>query len=179
MSVFVFCCGLTNYTAKLLQKCLDIDPESRTYGDMGALGKWQWHVHIQQRIHTYCLVVTTTSLWFEGANLGHSFVYYRADHKQCSIGRLVGRRYRLAVSRILAQGDSRAVLLHPDAHAVSACAPSVLHQSAGHHQCLQHHYCHCCGRCDQEGCSGQFDRACSKSAMCFMLFHLLTKPFIV
>ncbi|KAL9539255.1 hypothetical protein MBANPS3_010370 [Mucor bainieri] len=37
MSVFVFCCGLTNYTAKLLQKCLDIDPESRTYGDMGAL----------------------------------------------------------------------------------------------------------------------------------------------
>ncbi|KAI7908238.1 transmembrane amino acid transporter protein-domain-containing protein [Cokeromyces recurvatus] len=37
LSVFVFCCGLTNYTAKLLQKCLDIDPESRTYGDMGAL----------------------------------------------------------------------------------------------------------------------------------------------
>lgn len=37
MTVFLFCCGLTNYTAKLLQKCLDIDPESRTYGDMGAL----------------------------------------------------------------------------------------------------------------------------------------------
>ncbi|KAI8970079.1 transmembrane amino acid transporter protein-domain-containing protein [Mycotypha africana] len=37
LSVFVFCCGLTNYTAKLLQKCLDIDPESKTYGDMGAL----------------------------------------------------------------------------------------------------------------------------------------------
>ncbi|CEP15701.1 hypothetical protein [Parasitella parasitica] len=37
VSVFVFCCGLTNYTAKLLQKCLDVDPESRTYGDMGAL----------------------------------------------------------------------------------------------------------------------------------------------
>ncbi|KAI8050722.1 transmembrane amino acid transporter protein-domain-containing protein [Thamnidium elegans] len=37
VSVFVFCCGLTNYTAKLLQKCLDIDPDSRTYGDMGAL----------------------------------------------------------------------------------------------------------------------------------------------
>ncbi|KAI8067685.1 transmembrane amino acid transporter protein-domain-containing protein [Gilbertella persicaria] len=37
LSVFVFCCGLTNYTAKLLQRCLDIDPESRTYGDMGAL----------------------------------------------------------------------------------------------------------------------------------------------
>jgi vesicular inhibitory amino acid transporter len=35
--VFVFCCGLTNYTAKLLKKCLDLDPESRTYGDMGAL----------------------------------------------------------------------------------------------------------------------------------------------
>ncbi|KAI9361392.1 transmembrane amino acid transporter protein-domain-containing protein [Pilaira anomala] len=37
IAVFVFCCGLTNYTAKLLQKCLDLDPESRTYGDMGAL----------------------------------------------------------------------------------------------------------------------------------------------
>ncbi|KAG1453008.1 hypothetical protein G6F56_007674 [Rhizopus delemar] len=37
ITVFLFCCGLTNYTAKLLQKCLDIDPESRTYGDMGAL----------------------------------------------------------------------------------------------------------------------------------------------
>ncbi|PHZ15739.1 uncharacterized protein RHIMIDRAFT_224050 [Rhizopus microsporus ATCC 52813] len=37
LTVFVFCCGLTNYTAKLLQECLDIDPESRTYGDMGAL----------------------------------------------------------------------------------------------------------------------------------------------
>ncbi|CAO3627268.1 unnamed protein product [Mucor hiemalis] len=34
--VFVFCFGLTNYTAKLLAKCLDADPESRTYGDMGA-----------------------------------------------------------------------------------------------------------------------------------------------
>ncbi|KAG0749701.1 hypothetical protein G6F57_004277 [Rhizopus arrhizus] len=37
ITVFIFCCGLTNYTAKLLQQCLDIDPESRTYGDMGAL----------------------------------------------------------------------------------------------------------------------------------------------
>ncbi|CAO3606986.1 unnamed protein product [Mucor fragilis] len=35
--VFVFCFGLTNYTAKLLAKCLDADPESRTYGDMGSL----------------------------------------------------------------------------------------------------------------------------------------------
>ncbi|KAI8332178.1 transmembrane amino acid transporter protein-domain-containing protein [Choanephora cucurbitarum] len=37
IAVFTFCCGLTNYTAKLLQRCLDVDPESRTYGDMGAL----------------------------------------------------------------------------------------------------------------------------------------------
>ncbi|KAI8370468.1 transmembrane amino acid transporter protein-domain-containing protein [Radiomyces spectabilis] len=37
ISVFVFCCGLTNYTAKLLAKCLDADPNSRTYGDMGAM----------------------------------------------------------------------------------------------------------------------------------------------
>ncbi|KAI9259333.1 transmembrane amino acid transporter protein-domain-containing protein [Sporodiniella umbellata] len=37
ITVFVFCCGLTNYTAKLLQQCLDLDPDSRTYGDMGAL----------------------------------------------------------------------------------------------------------------------------------------------
>ncbi|KAI8982972.1 transmembrane amino acid transporter protein-domain-containing protein [Pilobolus umbonatus] len=37
MIVFVFCCGLTNYTAKLLKRCLDLDPESSTYGDMGAL----------------------------------------------------------------------------------------------------------------------------------------------
>ncbi|KAI8344155.1 transmembrane amino acid transporter protein-domain-containing protein [Chlamydoabsidia padenii] len=35
--VFVFCLGLTNYTAKLLAKCLDTDPNSRTYGDLGAL----------------------------------------------------------------------------------------------------------------------------------------------
>ncbi|KAL0094250.1 transmembrane amino acid transporter protein-domain-containing protein [Phycomyces blakesleeanus] len=34
--VFAFCCGLTNYTAKLLAKCLDADPDSHTYGDMGA-----------------------------------------------------------------------------------------------------------------------------------------------
>lgn len=32
----MFCFGLTNYTAKLLAKCLNADPESRTYGDMGA-----------------------------------------------------------------------------------------------------------------------------------------------
>ncbi|CAO3580137.1 unnamed protein product [Absidia cylindrospora] len=37
MSVFVFCLGLTNYTAKLLAQCLDKDPDSRTYGDLGAL----------------------------------------------------------------------------------------------------------------------------------------------
>lgn len=37
LMVFVFCCGLTNYTAKLLKRCLDLDPESSTYGDMGAL----------------------------------------------------------------------------------------------------------------------------------------------
>ncbi|KAI7872399.1 transmembrane amino acid transporter protein-domain-containing protein [Spinellus fusiger] len=36
ISVFVFCCVLTNYTAKLLAKCLDADLDSRTYGDMGA-----------------------------------------------------------------------------------------------------------------------------------------------
>ncbi|KAI8087769.1 transmembrane amino acid transporter protein-domain-containing protein [Gilbertella persicaria] len=35
--IFCFCFGLTNYTAKLLAKCLDTDPESRTYGDMGAM----------------------------------------------------------------------------------------------------------------------------------------------
>ncbi|OBZ88152.1 Vacuolar amino acid transporter 1 [Choanephora cucurbitarum] len=35
--VFCFCFGLTNYTAKLLAKCLDKDPNSRTYGDMGAM----------------------------------------------------------------------------------------------------------------------------------------------
>ncbi|KAI9476164.1 MAG: transmembrane amino acid transporter protein-domain-containing protein [Benjaminiella poitrasii] len=34
--VFLFCFGLTNYTAKLLVKCLDADPNSYTYGDMGA-----------------------------------------------------------------------------------------------------------------------------------------------
>ncbi|KAG2200812.1 hypothetical protein INT47_001343 [Mucor saturninus] len=34
--VFAFCFGLTNYTAKLLAKCLDADPDSRTYGDMGS-----------------------------------------------------------------------------------------------------------------------------------------------
>ncbi|KAI8991436.1 transmembrane amino acid transporter protein-domain-containing protein [Mycotypha africana] len=34
--IFAFCFGLTNYTAKLLAKCLDLDPNSRTYGDMGA-----------------------------------------------------------------------------------------------------------------------------------------------
>ncbi|KAI8996919.1 transmembrane amino acid transporter protein-domain-containing protein [Pilobolus umbonatus] len=36
LSIFIFCFGLTNYTAKLLAKCLDADPQSRTYGDMGA-----------------------------------------------------------------------------------------------------------------------------------------------
>ncbi|RUS32490.1 transmembrane amino acid transporter protein-domain-containing protein [Jimgerdemannia flammicorona] len=36
LSVFVFCCGLTNYTAKLLAKCMDADPSAQTYGDIGA-----------------------------------------------------------------------------------------------------------------------------------------------
>ncbi|KAI7905656.1 transmembrane amino acid transporter protein-domain-containing protein [Cokeromyces recurvatus] len=34
--IFLFCFGLTNYTAKLLVKCLDADPNSKTYGDVGA-----------------------------------------------------------------------------------------------------------------------------------------------
>ncbi|KAI8088780.1 transmembrane amino acid transporter protein-domain-containing protein [Halteromyces radiatus] len=37
MIVFIFCCGLTNYTAKLLAQCLDVEPDSRTYGDLGSL----------------------------------------------------------------------------------------------------------------------------------------------
>ncbi|KAI8069631.1 transmembrane amino acid transporter protein-domain-containing protein [Gongronella butleri] len=35
--VFVFCCALTNHTAKLLAKCLETDSEAKTYGDLGAL----------------------------------------------------------------------------------------------------------------------------------------------
>ncbi|EIE89773.1 hypothetical protein RO3G_14484 [Rhizopus delemar RA 99-880] len=33
---FCFCFGLTNYTAKIVIKCLSIHPDSKTYGDMGA-----------------------------------------------------------------------------------------------------------------------------------------------
>lgn len=36
VSVFVFCVAITNYTAKLLAKCLDQLPGSQTYGDIGA-----------------------------------------------------------------------------------------------------------------------------------------------
>ncbi|RUS32491.1 transmembrane amino acid transporter protein-domain-containing protein [Jimgerdemannia flammicorona] len=36
LSVFVFCCGLTNYSAKLFAKCMDADPSAQTYGDIGA-----------------------------------------------------------------------------------------------------------------------------------------------
>ncbi|CAO3636911.1 unnamed protein product [Cunninghamella echinulata] len=35
--VFIFCCMLTNHTAKLLAKCLDTNPDSRTYGDLGDI----------------------------------------------------------------------------------------------------------------------------------------------
>ncbi|KAI8880967.1 hypothetical protein K501DRAFT_223902, partial [Backusella circina FSU 941] len=34
---FIFCFGLTNYTAKVLAKCLDTSPDFRTYGDVGYL----------------------------------------------------------------------------------------------------------------------------------------------
>ncbi|KAG1150768.1 hypothetical protein G6F37_002029 [Rhizopus arrhizus] len=34
--IFCFCFGLTNYSAKILIKCLSIHPDSKTYGDMGA-----------------------------------------------------------------------------------------------------------------------------------------------
>jgi hypothetical protein len=34
--VFLFCVLATNYTAKILAKCLDFYPNSTTYGDMGA-----------------------------------------------------------------------------------------------------------------------------------------------
>ncbi|KAI8881930.1 hypothetical protein K501DRAFT_334402 [Backusella circina FSU 941] len=36
MAIFIFCFLLTNYTAKLLAKCLDVNSESRTYGDLSA-----------------------------------------------------------------------------------------------------------------------------------------------
>jgi vesicular inhibitory amino acid transporter len=34
MTTFGFCLGLTNYTAKLMGKCLQAYPESFTYGDI-------------------------------------------------------------------------------------------------------------------------------------------------
>ncbi|KAG2177244.1 hypothetical protein INT43_007901 [Umbelopsis isabellina] len=34
-TVFIFCCGLTMYTAKLLSRCLSCGENARTYGDMG------------------------------------------------------------------------------------------------------------------------------------------------
>ncbi|CAO3616020.1 unnamed protein product [Cunninghamella echinulata] len=34
MSIFFFCLGLTNYTAKLVGRCLHAFPDSQTYGDM-------------------------------------------------------------------------------------------------------------------------------------------------
>ncbi|RUP45843.1 transmembrane amino acid transporter protein-domain-containing protein [Jimgerdemannia flammicorona] len=37
LTVFVFCCGLTNYTAKLLAKCMDANPSAHTYADIGAV----------------------------------------------------------------------------------------------------------------------------------------------
>ncbi|KAI9498695.1 transmembrane amino acid transporter protein-domain-containing protein [Zychaea mexicana] len=36
ISIFAFCCLLTNYTAKLLGRCLEADPESRTFGDLAG-----------------------------------------------------------------------------------------------------------------------------------------------
>ncbi|CAG8435541.1 7793_t:CDS:2 [Funneliformis mosseae] len=35
--IFLFCLILTNYTAKLLKKCLDIDPDCLTYADLASL----------------------------------------------------------------------------------------------------------------------------------------------
>lgn len=35
--IFFFCTFATNYTAKLIAKCLDFYPNSTTYGDMGAI----------------------------------------------------------------------------------------------------------------------------------------------
>ncbi|KAJ8663757.1 hypothetical protein O0I10_000030 [Lichtheimia ornata] len=34
--IFGFCCLLTNYTAKLLGRCLEVDPSSRTFGDLAG-----------------------------------------------------------------------------------------------------------------------------------------------
>ncbi|KAI8391743.1 transmembrane amino acid transporter protein-domain-containing protein [Radiomyces spectabilis] len=35
--IFLFSFGLTNYTAKLIARCMDTDPQARTYGDMSAI----------------------------------------------------------------------------------------------------------------------------------------------
>ncbi|OZJ03327.1 hypothetical protein BZG36_04222 [Bifiguratus adelaidae] len=45
MTIFVYCCLLTNYTAKLLARCLDYGAGGNTYGDMGYIafgdrGRW-------------------------------------------------------------------------------------------------------------------------------------------
>ncbi|KAG2217842.1 hypothetical protein INT45_008139 [Circinella minor] len=36
ISIFAFCCLITNYTAKLLGRLLEADPESRTFGDLAG-----------------------------------------------------------------------------------------------------------------------------------------------
>ncbi|KAI9258924.1 transmembrane amino acid transporter protein-domain-containing protein [Phascolomyces articulosus] len=36
ISIFMFCCLITNYTAKLLGRLLEADPESRTFGDLAG-----------------------------------------------------------------------------------------------------------------------------------------------
>ncbi|KAI8336936.1 transmembrane amino acid transporter protein-domain-containing protein [Chlamydoabsidia padenii] len=35
--ILIFCCLATNYTAKILVKCLDTQPEAGSYGDIGAI----------------------------------------------------------------------------------------------------------------------------------------------
>ena len=37
ISIFLFCLIQTNYTAKTIKKCLDIDPECITYADLAHL----------------------------------------------------------------------------------------------------------------------------------------------
>ncbi|CAO3639807.1 unnamed protein product [Cunninghamella blakesleeana] len=51
--VFIFCLFLTNHTAKLLSKCLDTNPDSRTYGDLGDIA-----FGLKGRIGVTCLFIT-------------------------------------------------------------------------------------------------------------------------
>ncbi|CAG8446973.1 5594_t:CDS:2 [Ambispora gerdemannii] len=62
LSLFVFCLCVTNYTAKLLVKCLDYDEGLHTYADMGAIAYGEGARFVISVLFSLELIASATAL---------------------------------------------------------------------------------------------------------------------